>query len=182
MSDVLVKTLTEEQRSLFPKYIRNWISYSISTSRTNKEFTEELINKIYVNRGLNKPKEFEYFDSPFAIVKKYHIENWNMSASFCYSNHEAWLVFYDYFMNECKLWGCAAIEPFIKLAGDGGCGWWIPTEETCFISHRPTSVCVNSNGMLHNETGPAIEYADGFKVYALYGVRVKKEEVTNVSN
>jgi hypothetical protein len=56
------------------------------------------------------------------------------------------------------------------------CGWWIPRENICFMSEKPT-VCTLVDGVIHSESGPAIEYADGFKIWAIEGIRVDEQLV-----
>ncbi|GAA3867542.1 hypothetical protein GCM10022243_36630 [Saccharothrix violaceirubra] len=66
----------------------------------------------------------------------------------------------------------AGLEPWAVLARS--CGWWWPRNGRCVISERPTAIHVDAGGepLPHNAFGPAIEYADGFAVYAWHGTRV----------
>lgn len=52
------------------------------------------------------------------------------------------------------------------------CGWWFPYEDLAIISDRPTVMALDHTLQLHNPTGPALRYPDGWSVYALNGVRV----------
>lgn len=49
--------------------------------------------------------------------------------------------------------------------------WWWPYEGYCIVCDRPASVNMR-NGRLHNETGGAILFRDGWGVYAIDGVHV----------
>jgi len=51
-----------------------------------------------------------------------------------------------------------------------------PFDDFVVISEKPTKIKMK-NMLLHNESGPSIEYADGFNVYSLNGVGVPKELV-----
>jgi len=51
-----------------------------------------------------------------------------------------------------------------------------PLEYACVICERPTAIRMK-NGRLHSENSPSVEYADGFCVYSLNGVRMKPEHV-----
>lgn len=53
-------------------------------------------------------------------------------------------------------------------------GWVYPVAEHVVISLRPVEMHVNPRRMLHRDGGAAVQYADGFAVYALNGVRVPK--------
>jgi hypothetical protein len=50
--------------------------------------------------------------------------------------------------------------------------WWFPYDGVCLISERPTVCTLDDDRRLHNETGPAMAYADGWAVHAWHGVRV----------
>ena len=54
--------------------------------------------------------------------------------------------------------------------------WIYPFKDFCVISEKPHKINIK-NGLLHCENGMSIEYADGFGVYSLNGVRVNKEIV-----
>ena len=48
--------------------------------------------------------------------------------------------------------------------------------DICIILDRPEQISIK-NGVLHNETGMAIKYRDGWGIYSLNGVTVTKEIV-----
>ncbi|MDY6901133.1 MAG: hypothetical protein SWZ49_24085, partial [Cyanobacteriota bacterium] len=50
------------------------------------------------------------------------------------------------------------------------CGWIFPYQDTCIVSNRPTSLSFDEQNNLHADGKPAIEYADGFKVYSHHGI------------
>jgi hypothetical protein len=50
-------------------------------------------------------------------------------------------------------------------------GWIVPHERICWISDR-WSICQIENGRLHNATGPALHFRDGFSFYFWKGVEV----------
>ena len=52
--------------------------------------------------------------------------------------------------------------------------WVYPFKDFCVVSEKPIEIKMK-NGMLHNEKGMSVQYADGFGVYSLNGVRVSKE-------
>jgi len=59
------------------------------------------------------------------------------------------------------------------------CEWWWPFEGLCIVSQRPTNICWDSEGRLHNLQGPAVEYADGYALYSIEGVSVPEEWIKN---
>lgn len=58
-------------------------------------------------------------------------------------------------------------------------GWWWQSVDKVVLTERPTAIHRDSQNRLHNETGPAVVYPDGFGVYAIRGVRVPKGVVTH---
>ena len=49
----------------------------------------------------------------------------------------------------------------------------------CWISERHTTLCRNERGRLHSTDGAAVAYPDGWQIYAIDGVRVPGEWITN---
>ena len=57
------------------------------------------------------------------------------------------------------------------------CGWWYPYENICFVSDRPEQI--HRKGVqLHNDSGPAVLYRDGYALWCLNGVDVGESIVT----
>ena len=48
-----------------------------------------------------------------------------------------------------------------------------PLDDFCVVCQKPTTINM-VNGQLHCDGGPSVEYADGFKVWSLNGVRVSQ--------
>ncbi len=57
------------------------------------------------------------------------------------------------------------------------CGWWWPFEKVAILSERPCFLARDDQGHLHHEAGAAIEYPDGWGVYAWHGVKVPKDVI-----
>lgn len=49
---------------------------------------------------------------------------------------------------------------------------YLPFENVCLVCERPRSLNLDQGNRLHNETGPALEYSDGYAVFAVDGVIV----------
>ena len=61
------------------------------------------------------------------------------------------------------------------------CGWWWPYRNICIVADRPAFIHWESQGpdaRLHNDTGPAIGFRDGWDIYLLQGVPVDGRIVT----
>jgi hypothetical protein len=53
-------------------------------------------------------------------------------------------------------------------------GWWWPFREAAVLTERPSYLSRDDQGRLHEPTGPAVRYPDGFAVHVLHGVRVRR--------
>ena len=91
-----------------------------------------------------------------------------------YGPHDAhWLGFFEYFKNEIGIAGCGRLDGLIDLAQH--CGWWAPYENAVILQDRPAAIRWDDQQRLHNETGMAVEYRDGFGVYSWHGTRIPGE-------
>jgi hypothetical protein len=87
------------------------------------------------------------------------------------------LGFFDYFASECGLSRqTEKLEGLWLVAKNAG--WFLPCENICFVSERHNVVLRDDVGNLHSETGAALEYPDGFKIYAWHGIRVPPRVIT----
>ncbi|HLO47912.1 MAG TPA: hypothetical protein VK211_05775 [Kamptonema sp.] len=68
---------------------------------------------------------------------------------------------------ECDLAKWEIMQLLVK-----NCGWIYPCEKTCFVCDRPRILRFDSQQLLHAEAEPAVQYADGFSVYAHHGIRL----------
>jgi hypothetical protein len=56
-------------------------------------------------------------------------------------------------------------------------GWSLLFWDFAIVSEKPTAIHRNGSNRLHRDGGLALEHSDGWGVYALNGVRMKKEYV-----
>jgi hypothetical protein len=52
------------------------------------------------------------------------------------------------------------------------CMWWYPRDGLIIACERPLAVHFDERGRLHNDAGAAVEFRDGWKIYAVHGVRM----------
>lgn len=69
------------------------------------------------------------------------------------------------------------------------CGWWWPYENLAILTDRPVAIRWDTNSVneratpvLHCDGGPAVEFSDGWGIYALNGVRVPREVAETPAN
>ena len=51
-------------------------------------------------------------------------------------------------------------------------GWFWTYANICWISERPERIHLDDHNRIHNLSGPALSFRDGFKIYAFHGVTV----------
>ncbi|MEG4029624.1 MULTISPECIES: DUF6745 domain-containing protein [unclassified Microcoleus] len=55
------------------------------------------------------------------------------------------------------------------------CGWIYPFENTCIVCDRPRILSFDSEHRLHAAGRPAIQFADGYSLYAYHGVTLPEK-------
>lgn len=56
-------------------------------------------------------------------------------------------------------------------------GWWWAFEDLCVLSSPPVRLAFDPQGRLHDATGRALEYPDGWGFHMWHGVRVSEEVI-----
>ena len=99
---------------------------------------------------------------------------WDSVRDSGYGQHDAgWLAFYEYFATACGL-----SDETKRLCGlwelSRSANWWLPHQNICWVSERHRTVKQEGN-RLHCDDGPAVEYPDGWKLWAVRGVLVDEQ-------
>lgn len=93
--------------------------------------------------------------------------------SFSYGSQDApWLACYDLFEHECGVEECKQLHGLRDMAMV--CGWWAPFDGAVIFQHRPCEIHLQDNE-LHNDSGPAIRYPDGYSLWAITGIVIPVE-------
>jgi hypothetical protein len=90
-----------------------------------------------------------------------------------YGQHETWLSFYDFFLNECNIEGLHILDGLIMIAESAG--WWIPYENVAFVADRPCALHLDDVGRLHCENAKAIEWVDRWGIYVWHGTVIDEK-------
>jgi hypothetical protein len=64
-------------------------------------------------------------------------------------------------------------KSFLNLVSETPCSLFF--DKVAFISERPLVMEVDDTGRLHSGTGPALAFADGYKLYSWHGTAVRRE-------
>ena len=177
-----IENLTPEQEAQLPVYRDRWIDIGLSTEPINKDTIEGVVNEVYKSAGLALPKNILFADSPkhaVSIISELCDDGpHKILRDMSYNNHEAGrLGFYAFFREVVGLDGIEKIDPLLELAKR--CGWISFYDDVCVVQEKPMTIKMDENNLLHGETGPAIEYRDGFSVYSWHGVRIPAEWIAN---
>ncbi len=182
-----LQQLTPEQEARFQEFVDKWTAIGRSTEPADRPRAERAIVALYTAKQL-APPQIIWTDSPRASglarqamakaeaqaspgtrVQLYDVAS--SAGASGYGQHDAaWLAFYDFFREACGLvTQTEPLVPLFELAQSAN--WWLPHEHVCWVSERP-SVLHHLDGQLHCDGGPALQYRDGFAIWALRGVRV----------
>lgn len=177
--------LTEAQKAKIPEYVERGLGYGLQTQKADYDMgrVRELVQKLYTKLGYNKLPAIHICQSPKAankLVKELKVKagvstTESDGLDFDYipgSQYLSWLYMYDFINKE-------VVEPADRVTDT--CyeelmhlceyiGWFWAYDTDIIISQHPVSIKM-TNQRLHNPTGPAMEYTDGFKLYAINGVR-----------
>jgi hypothetical protein len=108
-------------------------------------------------------RSFIYRQSPVGLLKNKNVVTYGNAESY-------WVAFYKFFNDNFGI--CPEIEKMIPLIEN--CSWVVYDDDHIYVADRPCSIKFDDQERIHSESGPAIEYSDGFAVYAWHGQRVPK--------
>lgn len=191
--------LTEEQELDLQSTYAEWLAIGRSCEPLDRESATKAIGDMYEAIGEERPTVM-FFSSPIMCVLAYsalralakddsqlssqlRTQLWSQldsQLSYYFAGNEwcAWEVFYDF----CRRIGVNYTEKEnatlnLWRSQSKTCHWWWPYKGIVLASERHTVLNVDSEGRLHCETGPAVQYSDGWGVWALNGVRLSQEIV-----
>lgn len=166
-----IESLTQEQIDSMPSYVQKWTDIGLSTAPIDQDAAKAAVNLLYKCGGLEPPKNYAFFDGPMAGLKEAEKYGGSLS-SVCYGAHSAcWLSFYDFFNEHFGM--CENIAGLVAVSKT--CGWLWTFDELAIITARPILIKLDERKRLHCEKGPAIEYADGLKIYSWHGQQIPGE-------
>jgi hypothetical protein len=183
----IIQSLTKEQESQFPVYVDRWLKVGLATERMDRDKAIEAAKKAYRLAGLKEPTQFYFTKSPRDAIEFIRREldpkmsKEDILSSMVYGAQEAaWLGFYSFFKEQCNLEVCNKLDGLMDLAHNSG--WLNVFEDVVVFQERPVAIKFDDQKRLHCETGPAIEYEDGFGVYSWHGVSIPAEWIAERSS
>lgn len=186
----MINKLTKEQEAKIPEYREQFRQIGLSTEPCNRPAAEAAITASYLYLGKKEPK-YLWADSPQAgaeLAAKAAAGNPKLSGKklaeaakqqlnyASWGNVEAfWVSTYAFIQGELPV----TPSPLLPIVAEivKNVGWYWTFENLVICTERPKSLHFNADKRLHRDLGPAIEYRDGFSVYALNGIRMPREYV-----
>lgn len=130
----------------------DWRVITTLDGRLWESYDLQLWEQLQLNQQLQ-----EYWSDCFSINLWIHDASWfdfAISALNCVHTQEKWLAF----------------KSLVEH-----CGWILPYDKICIACDRPQHLCFDTENRLHAEGEPAIQFADGFSIYAYQGVRLPEQ-------
>jgi len=175
-----IDKLTPEQEKDLIRFRSTWREHGLCTDPADFDSAAEVITGFYKTLGKKKPT-FHFLRSPnecaVKIKEMFGTDiNKYLSSSF-FGQQEAYWIAYYLFAEQIGVKyspeNSALLKQWATLAKS--VNWWSPYEDVCFISDRPKAIKFDTENRLHNETGLAVEYRDGWGICEWHGVRVPRE-------
>ena len=133
-----------------------------------------LIKKVFGEKNQVRDQVYDQVrDQVYDQVKKENLEffNWAWTGL---AWDSAWLSFYDFFQKIGIKYKEKRFKEYIKVA-ETEIYDAIFLDGIAILASLPSRIDLNKEGRLHCETGPAIEWRDGYKLWYLNGVVIQPE-------
>lgn len=175
-----------------------WVAIGLDTTPANHQLAEEGLCEAYAVAEKPLPKEIHWVRSPHQgiilaaqwivgddvlpwgdpklpkVSKDDTIKALGLS---CYGQFDAgWHAFYEY-LEPYLPDKISKLEPQRKIAKNGH--WWWPFENAAIMCERPLCIHVDGEGRLHNISGAAMAYPDGFEIYCYHGTQVPEDAINH---
>lgn len=167
----MIDKLTPEQEADIPSHVEEWKKIAFSTSPIDQEKAKAAINLLYECADLPPPNEIKFFDGPRVGLKEASKYGANIYSASFGSQDSSWLSFYDFFNKHFGI--VPKIAGLVAVAKE--CGWIWTFDELAIVTSKPTKIKFDDRELLHCENGPAVEYADGLKIYSWHGTSIPAE-------
>jgi hypothetical protein len=172
--------MTPEQKAQLDVYAERFIELGCTTKPVELDQATSIIDGVY-KKILQKPvPKVELAEGPISAWKRVveherRPEDGDEQPGFIWpyldgqfsAGYFAWVTFMKEVMDQKLPEGT---EEYLATIGLGPI---YPLDTLCVVCQTPLAFHRNRNG-LHKDGGPAIEYRDGLKIWALNGVRVEK--------
>lgn len=172
--------LTDEQKKQIPAFKSEFRSYGLSTEPADMPRLTAAITRAYRRINRDVPPIF-LVASPMEACEIIAREN---KTKLAFVNTSLWGQVEMYWIAVYTFPERHMQKKYTPKKADGldimreigmSCSWWYPYEHGCIVCDRPSSIVKDEERRLHNASGPAVQFRDGFSMYCWHGTRVPKE-------
>ena len=174
-----IESLTAEQKALLPVHRAKYLKIGWSTEPADRPRAEKGMKALYRRMNLAEP-EFVWLPSPLAAVELIKKET-GQTVSLTGTDGQLdsyWLAFYtfaDLIGAQIKDDDRAQLYEWADVIES--CGPCYPYENVCIMTERPKTATFDDAELLHGDEAPALEYRDGFKIFAQNGIRMQERHI-----
>ena len=173
----MIDNLTTEQEEQLEVYANKGIEIGVTTGVIPVEEAKTIAADAIEALQGKRPEKVEVYDSPVAAWDAVVAHTGVADKEYIHPYIDGHL--FSYYFALCNYYievlGIELPDDVIKthrlLEKTQRLGNVYPLDDICIVSQRPVKMEFVDK-KLHCEDGPSIEYADGFRVYSLNGVRV----------
>lgn len=199
-----IATLTPKQKAKLPAWRDKWIAIGLSTEPASRQAAEAAYRACYRFAGLRDDVPIVWVQSPIvgalvaplaalalkqmgglrrvgkaesAVGSAVYSANlfWHPWLGGCLWS--AWPSFESFFREECGLVfhnDLSAPAAAYAATSEHGCYWW-PNRYFIIACERPAAIHRDDAGRLHDASGPAISWPDGWGLHSWHGTTVPEE-------
>jgi hypothetical protein len=182
-----ISELTPEQQELHDRLRDEYMEHGWSSEPSDRPAAEQAMIDIYSSLGKEPPK-FVWFDSPHQALDTIYESTGQREdlSGFDGGMDAPWVLFYKFLChiipNSDDLLDDTVrlqLDAYDRLVRSSGPCW--PYQNYCLMSERPVRAERDDNQLLHSDDGPALEYRDGTKIYAINGVQFEDQELGEIA-
>lgn len=198
-----IERLTPEQEAYLPVFRQEYLDIALSPKRIDPDTLVISIGDAYRHIGEQQPRLI-ICDSPYrcmiaiqvledmglelsddevhALVESYiesgETKKRNMfKSSFLWGSQDMYWIAWGRFAEYIGVEFDATTRKLLDIVERIGreCEWWWPFKNIVVASQKPISTHWDDENRLHYESGPAIQYDDGYTLMAWHGIRIPRE-------
>lgn len=175
MIEKLTKKQTEQLSIYRDKWLKNGLSAEQNITDKDCQLAFKMISELVLEDGDEPLSGWILCDSPIDMKNKSKNKQFIYDRSF--GNHDSgWISFYDYMENVLDIKMSKEFHYIRELSVKFNWMFVCPKNKIVYLCKKPVEIHM-VNGLLHNENGPSVKYADGFSVYSIEGYRVTEQIV-----
>jgi len=178
----MITEITPAQKAAIEEYRESVIRSALRTESLDKSVSTQSVIDLYTTSGFKAPKEILFFDSPKAAMVYYKERTKSTTIPSLYFAGEYdmyWLAYYKAAQDILGVKYDDALQKkfdaYLKYANTCGVSYFY--EDLALVCDRPSTILFDHLRRLHNLEGPALEFRDGFAVYAWKGTRLSNQSL-----